>query len=448
MRYAANVQLSIDYSKSTLADQPGSRFADARKTLLTRASNGMLGFWQLPQTTFASHTSTQLTELRLPAGIKQAFVLGTGGSSLGAQAGYQALASLDSLTLHFFDNSDPWRLHRALEQHQPNETIVVVISKSGGTLETLAQWLVVRAWQLAALSSDQADERVIAVSENKPSTLTKMLKNTHATFFEFPENVGGRFSVLSIAGLLPLRLAGVDTQNMLAGADAMRRACENETLEHNPAALLAWLHYQHQHQHQRSVHVLMPYSDRLRLFAQWHVQLWAESLGKARNNDGYLVNTGPTPLVAVGATDQHAQLQLFAEGPHDKLITFIRIEHSERDLTVNNAPSELAHLNGQSLHAILNQQQAAVATALASDARPSLTLSVTELSPRALGALFFLYEAATAYAGELYQINAFDQPGVELAKKLTDASLMSPKGTQKTAVDQEKASKFVIDLEI
>jgi glucose-6-phosphate isomerase len=182
----------------------------------------------------------------------------------------------------------------------------------------------------------------------------------------------------------------------------------------------------------RSLHVMMPYSDRLRPFAAWYVQLWAESLGKRIDRAGGIVERGPTPIAAVGATDQHAQGQLFMEGPRDKLVTFVRVAEPAKDLVIPHASGSTSYLGGTTMHALLEAEREGTTQALAMDGRPSLTVSLQRLDAFSLGGLFFLYEAATAFAGELYDVNAFDQPGVELGKKLA-YGLLGREGFERTA---------------
>jgi glucose-6-phosphate isomerase len=198
----------------------------------------------------------------------------------------------------------------------------------------------------------------------------------------------------------------------------MAERCRATALRENPAALFAALGYLHHTAHGRSLHVLMPYSDRLRGLSAWFVQLWAESLGKRFDRAKRLVESGPTPLPAVGATDQHAQVQLFMEGPRDKLLSFVRVEQHERDLRIPASSGAESYLGGQTLGALLDAELLATSEALASDGRPSLTLSLERLDADALGGLLMLLQVATALAGELYDVDAFDQPGVELGKRL------------------------------
>jgi glucose-6-phosphate isomerase len=220
-------------------------------------------------------------------------------------------------------------------------------------------------------------------------------------------------------GLLPAALTGVDTAALLGGAREMRTRCEQANWAGNPAGAFAVLQWLADTQYGRRGQVFMPYSDRLRDMAAWFVQLWAESLGKVRP-DGAPV--GPTPIAALGATDQHSQVQLFMEGPNDKTVTFVTTDHAGDDLVIpsrHSDLSDLAYLGGHTLGELLQVEQRATAGALAARGRMSMTLNLGALDAYNVGGLIMMLELATAYAGELYGVNAFDQPGVELGKRFT-----------------------------
>ena len=417
-------------------------FADANRRFLRRVRSGELGFFDLPG------DQTALAEVLRVRGamhseLHDVLVLGIGGSSLGARALLEALCAPQQLRrftpgsaprLHLPDNSDPWLLWLLLKSLDPKTTGVLVVSKSGGTVETAAQLLIVRKWLEDAVGAAGLRSRLVAVTDPQNGTLRALCETEGWASLPIPSNVGGRFSLLTAAGLLPAVLAGIDAQALLDGAAAMAERCTSAELRENPAGMIAALHHLHHTQKGRTIHVMMPYADRLRAFAAWYVQLWAESLGKRVDRDGRTVESGPTPLPAVGATDQHAQMQLFMEGPRDKLITFIAVEDPGMDLAIPASQGPDRYLSGQSLGALLSAELRGSIEALASDGRPSLTLTLTRLDARALGALFFLYEAATALAGELYGINAFDQPGVELGKRLA-FGLLGREGFESTGTD-------------
>jgi glucose-6-phosphate isomerase len=416
-----------------LGAQP--RFEAALASVLGRVQKGELGFWRLPTTQTQSIDTMKAVANSLPTSIKDVLVLGIGGSSLGGRALCHALvgslevpqpATPQNKRIYFVDNSDPWFFHQLLQQLSAHTTLVIAISKSGGTVETAAQLLVAEHWLKQALGTPKAKRHVVLITDPSQGSLRAKAVDEELLSLEIPSNVGGRFSALTPVGLFPAHLAGVNIPALLSGAQAMASSCAAKELIRNPAGILAVLHVLHHEQHNRNIHVMMPYADALRPFAAWYVQLWAESLGKRLDVHGQVVHQGPTPLAAVGATDQHSQLQLFAEGPQDKLITFIVAETTQRDLSIPEASGELAYLKGKSLHGVLNAEQRATAVSLANHGRPSITLRIPRIDASALGALCFLYEAATAFAGELYEVNAFDQPGVETSKLYASALLERP----------------------
>jgi glucose-6-phosphate isomerase len=247
-----------------------------------------------------------------------------------------------------------------------------------------------------------------------------------------PENVGGRFSVLSPVGLLPAAVCGVDLGALLGGAAAMEERCRGAVFAENPAGVLAaLLHHAHLVQG-RPIHVLMPYSDRLRSAALWFQQLWAESLGKARTVSGEPTSAGPTPVVALGATDQHSYLQLLMEGPQDKVVIFVEVgDHGPDETIPGRHPEieELAYLGGHSLGELINTERRATAEALRLSGRPNATVRMPEIGASTLGQLLMLLQVATVYAGALYGVDPLDQPGVELGKRLT-YGLMGREGVE------------------
>jgi glucose-6-phosphate isomerase len=235
--------------------------------------------------------------------------------------------------------------------------------------------------------------------------------------------------VLSPVGLLPAALVGIDIEGLLTGArQAMKRAEPNELLK-NPAALYAALHWAADTELGARTHVLMPYTDRLREFAEWYRQLWAESLGKRVDREGRVVHVGPTPVRAVGATDQHSQVQLFMQGPFDKAITFVTVDDLGVDVPIPSRPGlppDLEYLGGHTLGELLRAEYEATAAALAQMGRMSCTLSLPDLSPTTIGEAIMFFQIATGYAGAWYGIDPFDQPGVELGKRLTYAAMGRP----------------------
>jgi glucose-6-phosphate isomerase len=311
----------------------------------------------------------------------------------------------------------------ALARLDLRRTLFVVTSKSGGTAETMAQYLVVRDRLERTLGA--AADHLVFVTDAERGALRALARAEGIAALDVPDNVGGRFSVLSPVGLLPAALIGIDTARLLAGAGDMARRSATPVLAENPAGSYAVLQWLSHTAHGRGTHVFMPYSDALRDFAAWFVQLWAESLGKIRA-DG--TSVGPTPVAALGATDQHSQVQLFMEGPADKTVTFLAVDDRGDDVPIPSgaSASDLAYLGGHTLGELLAVEQRATAGALARRGRPNMTLHLERVDAWHVGGLIMLLELATAYAGQLYGVNAFDQPGVELGKQFAYAMLGRP----------------------
>jgi glucose-6-phosphate isomerase len=423
-----------------------ARFAAVQAEVRRRRGAGEYGFYDLVD---QGPTVRQITTFA--EGVGQAYdhvlVLGIGGSALGTKALLNALRrpvwnEWDDEGREFYprvtvlENVDPTTVAAALDRIDPRRVLVNVISKSGGTAETMAQYLVVRRWLDTALG-DAASRHLVFTTDPARGALRELAARDAIATLEVPPAVGGRFSVLSPVGLLPAALAGIDVVGLLAGA---RRAVERATADdllRNPAALFAALHWAADTELGARIHVLMPYTDRLRELAEWFRQLWAESLGKRVDREGRTVHVGPTPVAAVGATDQHSQVQLFMEGPFDKVITFVRLEQFRDDLPipapdragareVPGLPADLAYLPGHTLGELLNAEYDATSSALAEMGRMNATLHLPELTPESFGELIMFFQLATGYAGVWYGIDPFDQPGVELGKRLTYAAMGRP----------------------
>ena len=419
-------------------------FRGAHDTFTKRHAAGELGFLALPDDAALHQQSTDFA-----AAAKGKFddvvVLGIGGSALGPIALRTALLAPDwnalsdaersgNPRLHVLDNVDPHTIAALLDRLALERSLFVVISKSGGTAETMAQYLVVRD----RLNKGTRDARahLVFVTDPKNGALREIANAEKIPALDIPPAVGGRYSVLTPVGILPAALTGMDTAQLLAGAGdvASRCARAGNALARNPAGLFATLQFLADSTVGRHIHVLMPYSDPLRNLADWFVQLWAESLGKHRQPGDHGV--GPTPLAALGATDQHSKVQLFMEGPLDKTVTFIAVRESPSDVTIPSLHSnvkELGYLGGHRLGELLSIEQRATAGALARRGRLSMTIHIDRVDAWHLGALFMLLEIATVYAGALYGVNPLDQPGVELGKQFTYAQL--------GRVDAEQARK-------
>lgn len=374
--------------------------------------------------------------------VRNFVVLGIGGSALGTRAVLDACLPLhrnlvddtrrSGPRLFVAENCDPDSFASLLEVAPPSETIYNVISKSGTTIETLSQFLVI--WEMLRARAGRAiQEHVIITTDPANGFLRKLARAHGLRSLAVPPAIGGRYSVLCAVGLLPAAVAGISPEALLRGAAMMDERCRGRTYRDNPALALAGAHVLMDRAKGKVATVMMPYSDGLRSFAEWFCQLWAESLGKRRTPGGEpRAPVGQTPIRAVGATDQHSQLQLYIEGPNDKLFTTIAVHEPERDIAVpatyppELAAENLAHISGHSLGEILTIERSATEMALIAAQRPVIVLDVPRLTADTLGQMFYLYEYATIAAGMLYYVDPFDQPGVEEGKRLTHAAMGKP----------------------
>lgn len=414
------------------------RFPGVREEVRRRTADGEYGF-----TALGAQGAAVAEITRFAGGVGQAhdhvLVLGIGGSALGTRALVEALRGpawneLDDEAREFWprltvlDNVDPTSVAAALRRIDPRRVLVNVVSKSGGTAETMAQYLVVRAWLEDALGA-AAVRHLVFTTDPERGALRELASREGIAALAVPPAVGGRFSVLSPVGLLPAALVGIEVEQLLAGARRALAAAEAPELLENPAALWAGLQWEADQGLGRHIHVLMAYSDRLRAVGDWFCQLWAESLGKRVDRSGAVVHTGPTPLAAVGAVDQHSLVQLFVEGPADKTVTFLGVADHGEDVPIparEGLPPDLAYLPGHTLGGLLRAECEATAGALARAGRMSCRLELPDLTAAALGEALMFFQLATGYAGAWYGVNPFDQPGVELGKRLTYAALGRP----------------------
>jgi glucose-6-phosphate isomerase len=377
--------------------------------------------------------------VQVRAACENFVVLGIGGSALGNIALQTALNpylyNLDDTQrmgprLFVFDNVDPHQLSSFLDWvgDKLDKTIFNVISKSGRTAETAAQMMVIFDMIVRRLGPEGLKKQVIATTDTREGTLRKIADKAGLRTLEVPDGVGGRFSVLSPVGLLSAAVCGIDIDGLLAGARAMDARCSEEIFYKNPAALNAAINW-HFYNRGKHISVMMPYSHSLKDMSDWYRQLWAESLGKTNNLQGRKIFVGPTPVNALGATDQHSQVQLYREGPNDKLFTFLQVSKFNREVTIGAAPEaapELSYLAGQSMSRLLNAEKAATEYALLHDKRPCLTVLFEGIDAGTIGQFIYLFEVTTSLAGLLFGIDAYDQPAVELGKDATFALMDKP----------------------
>jgi glucose-6-phosphate isomerase len=407
------------------------RFAEVHADTQARRDSGEMGFFALPA------DEQVIGEIeRFAEGVGQAFqnlvVLGIGGSALGTIALRSALLhpfwnELDDEGRDFYprlyvvDNPDPSTFGGLLDHLDLRRTLFNVVSKSGGTAETMSQMLIVRE-RLRSELGDAYRGHLLFTTDPEKGVLRRLAAEERIATLPVPANVGGRFSVLSAVGLLPAAMAGISIRELLEGARDMDERCRTDELTENPAGLFAVLQYLADTEAGAPIHVMMPYSDPLRDLADWFRQLWAESLGKQRSRAGEEIFAGPTPVKSLGATDQHSQVQLYIEGPFDKTITFLIEQERGEDMQIPEIYSdidELGYLGGHTLGGLLRIEKEATEQALAASGRMNMTIELPKVDARSVGELMMMMQIATVYAGGFYDVDPLDQPGVELGKELT-----------------------------
>lgn len=424
---------------------PGSDFAEAAAHLTQRLTSTRGTGWEKWRDLARNPARGDYTAAvrETVASCKGRFdnlvVLGIGGSALGNialqsalnPASYNLLPAEDRPTPRVFvvDNVDPAYLGSILDTCCQlgglERTLFNIVSKSGETAETASQFMIVRAMLKEALGKD-FHRNIVAITDPAKGTMRTICDADGYATLPVPEGVGGRFSVLSPVGLFSAAMAGIDIDGLLDGADAMDQRCGEADLAKNPAAMLATLLVDLGLRKGKTNHVLMPYCNGLYLLADWFRQLWAESLGKRVNLDGETVYAGFTPIKALGTTDQHSQVQLYREGPNDKVFGLIDVaDFGDADVRI---PTELvaelgvdalSYLEGTTLATLLAAEKRATEYALLESQRPNFTLSFPTLDAYHVGEFIMLWEIVTAYAGLMLNIDAYNQPAVETGKRAT-----------------------------
>jgi len=366
-------------------------------------------------------------------------VLGIVGSALGNIALQNALnpgtynllsdRTRSGPQLFVLDNVDPDQIRSVVELVTPKikKTIVNVISKSGETAETASQFILFRDLLQKYLGKGYKDN-ILATTDPKGGTLRDIATKEGYKTLEVPDGVGGRFSVLSAVGLFSAAMCGIDIDQLLEGAADMDKRVKGGDLFANPSAIIAALHYLLD-QKGKNMAVMMPYSTALYSCADWFRQLWAESLGKRDGLKKKNVHAGQTPIKALGTTDQHSQVQLYREGPNDKVFTFLEVEKFQRPLSIPDSMKHVETLNylaNSSFQTLINNEKIATEYALMESDRPTATILFPRISPHTVGQFLYMYEVAVSYMGALLEINTYDQPGVELGKKATFALMGRP----------------------
>ena len=383
--------------------------------------------------------------------FKYFVVLGIGGSALGPIAVFQALCHLHHNDLpddkrnapkfYVEDNVDPERMLALLDVINVEETMFNVITKSGSTSETMTQYLIINDILTQKLG-DKAKEHIITTTSSSKGNLIKIAKKEGYKTFFIPDSVGGRFSELSPVGLLPAAVLGVDVYEFLDGAKYMNEICNLGDYSKNPALASAILSYIAL-QRGKNISVMMPYADGLKYIADWYCQLWAESIGKEVDKEGKKVFAGQTPVKSLGVTDQHSQVQLYTEGPFDKVTTFLAVDEYRKTVKIPDGCEEIPDVNflcGHTMNELIQAERVATEYALTVKNRLNRTIYLPILNAFTLGQLLFFFELETAYMGEMLNIDTYNQPGVENGKNATYA-LLGRKGYEEKKQELNNAPK-------
>ncbi|HSK69199.1 MAG TPA: glucose-6-phosphate isomerase [Candidatus Limnocylindria bacterium] len=441
-----NITLDVNHLMSEVV---GARYGITRESIEAREAEakaavaavqkargtGMMGWTELPHMPEEDIRHIEETAQWVRENFDAFVVLGIGGSALGPIAVHQALSHLRynelpagkraGPKLYVEDNVDPERMQTLMDVIDLKRTCFNVVTKSGGTAETMSQYLIVSRLLKDNLGENWRDH-IIATTDREKGNLIKLAQEEGFRRFVIPSGVGGRFSELSAVGLLPAAVCGINVRGLLEGARAMDERCKSPDVWQNPALLEAVIQVVAMEEMDVNVLVMMPYADSLRYMADWFCQLWAESLGKNVTRKGMAVNVGQTPVKSLGVTDQHSQLQLYTEGPYDKIVTFLRVNEFKHTFPIPHGAQQfedVAFLGGKTLNALLDAEYRGTQYALLRAGRMSQTIELPEVSPHAVGQLLFMLEMATAYAGELLDVDAFNQPGVEESKLASYAVL-------------------------
>jgi glucose-6-phosphate isomerase len=415
--------ITLDWSGLQLySNIDHSEWEATRGKLHQLFDSAKVGFFDAPIQEELSQISAciQLMEQLNTKKFTDCILIGIGGSALGPYFLYKSLFYIENkgINLHFLDNPDPQLWHNTIQALRPQTTLVCAMSKSGKTFETVTLALLALKW----IGEERLKTHWVSITDPESGDLRAFSQYYQTHTLSIHPSIGGRFSIFSPVGLFPLLLLGHNPKHFLEGAGLVRDYILKTPVSRNPFYLLAY--YFITQFKQKPLHVCLPYCSSLKTFADWFVQLWAESLGKATK--------GFTPISGCGAIDQHSTLQLFMDGPNDKIFTFITIQKwindsiTPRMSDILQKPPELKMfqmLEKVSLSQLLNIEFQATATALTKLAKPNWRVQIDTLDEKNLGALSFFYAYLTAVTGCMWDINPFDQPGVESTKELIQAAL-------------------------
>jgi len=355
--------------------------------------------------------------------FSQIVVVGIGGSSLGIKAieSMLKLYTKDRKKILYLENLDPIVVQNTLEKIDYENAAFFVISKSGGTIETISLFKTI----IKHFNIKLQDAKNIFAITDEGSSLDCFAKKYNLKTFYIPANVGGRFSVLSAVGVVPLCFAGYDVYTILDEADKFL----GSFFKGNQCHIIDKAYYYYKNRDKYKMNILFSYSSMLEEFNKWYVQLWGESLGKRDRSDE---RVGLTPIALIGSVDQHSFLQLIIEGPKDKTLTFIKVDDFKIDLNIPDISLECIektdYVNGASFNALINAQcEATKQSTIESGVKAVDTITLSEINEKNIGVLIIYFELLTSLVGAMLEINTYDQPGVELGKKILESKFKEEK---------------------
>ncbi len=392
--------------------------AGAYDALRVEMESGKIGYYLLPESDMPNRIEAFIDDYDFEAkGIKNIVVIGIGGSSLGTKAVDRLLShtpSRNSRRLVFMENVDPVEIESNLHDLVYEESFFIMISKSGSTIETTShvKYLIER-FDAPVESAKFREHFAFITDEGSP--LDAFGKACDVPVFHIPHNVGGRFSVLSAVGLLPLTLLGYDTRALLAGAKMLKDSffAREETL------LVQKAYHYATHSKSFPVNVLFSYGSAFSAFNDWYVQLWGESLGKIDGNGNHV---GMTPVGIIGSIDQHSFLQLLIEGPRDKTVTMIKVVDFQVPTKIPDVSlphlEKTDYINGHTFNELLNAQCDATMESIMQQGISVDRIEIGKLDEYNTGYMIMYYELLTSLCGHFLGVNTYDQPGVELGKQI------------------------------
>ncbi|MGN0789457.1 MAG: glucose-6-phosphate isomerase, partial [Christensenellales bacterium] len=424
MRYnKKEMKIRLDYNNmmsTAVADGFTDKDFSSRLGEITNAfeavkagrGKNMMGWTDLPYNQTEVIEDILATAKYVRKNFEYFVVLGIGGSALGPIAAFQAICHLHYNDLpkrkrkgpkfYVEDNVDPERMAALLDVIDVEKTMFNVITKSGSTSETMTQYLIINDILTSKLG-DKAKDHIIATTSKATGNLIKIAQKEGYKTFYIPDGVGGRFSELCPVGLFPAAVNGIDIKALIGGAKYMDEQCQSANVKKNPALMAGTLQYMAM-QKGKNISVMMPYADGLKFIADWYCQLWGESLGKNKNLDGTACNKGQTPVKALGVTDQHSQVQLYAEGPFDKVITFIGVDEYRTEVKIADGCEEFPNVNflcGHTMNELIQAERKATEYAITKAGKMNHTIMLPQLNEFTLGQLLMFFMLKTAYTGAL-----------------------------------------------